>query len=170
MKQVNREDIWDYPVNRGAYRKAMDETVQSHIWKNTRNVIAEHLEPVLDALHGRFQFQQFMNEIAEAIKENLTDDLLRPGYGPGAHCYVASEVYYHYTRGRRAEVRPMNMRHEGASHWFILDNGEVVDLTADQFKTKPDYSKARGRGFLTKEPSKRARTLISRVEQSFQAE
>lgn len=77
------------------------------------------------------------------------------------HCYVASEAYYHLRGGK-----PMNMRHEGVSHWFILDGDEIVDLTADQFETVPDYSTARGCGFLTKKPSKRCQILLDRLANS----
>lgn len=73
------------------------------------------------------------------------------------------------------------MKHEGDTHWWLekhgLDShyansdGKVVlsipgdllcrlDPTVSQFKNLPDYSKGRGRGFLTKRPSKRARILM----------
>lgn len=56
----------------------------------------------------------------------------------------------------------MRMRHEGDTHWFLVNTGtgQVVDATAKQFTTKPDRTKAVGSGFLTKKPSKRARALI----------
>lgn len=69
--------------------------------------------------------------------------------------------------GKLNGLKPMNMKHEGVSHWFILDtlNGNrIIDITANQFKTPPDYSKARGRGFLTRLPSKRAVTLMNRIK------
>lgn len=104
MKQVDREDICNNPINHTGFAKAMDGVLQSHIWNNSRDVIAPRMEPVLDALHGRFQYLSFMDRIAEAIKNNLTDDLLKPGYGPGAHCYVASEAYYYYANS--ADIKP----------------------------------------------------------------
>lgn len=56
----------------------------------------------------------------------------------------------------------MNMRHENESHWFLIDRylGVILDPTAKQFKKLPNYSFARGRGFLTDLPSKRARKLM----------
>lgn len=58
--------------------------------------------------------------------------------------------------------KPMQMRWEGDSHWFLQHrSGLVLDVTAKQFKRPPNYSLARGRGFLTKEPSARARSLMS---------
>ena len=99
--------------------------------------------------------------IITVIIKNLTDDLLKEG--EMGHCYVASEALYHLSGGNNSGLKPMNIKHEGSSHWFLLDGNKVIDITADQFKTKPDYSKARGRGFLTKQPSKRASILIHRV-------
>jgi len=99
----------------------------------------------------------------KALVENLTPDLLQKGQT--GHCYIASEAYHHIKGGKDSGLKPMNMRHEGASHWFLLDGDRVIDLTAYQFNTPPDYSKARGRGFLTREPSRRAQILMRRVTQ-----
>lgn len=58
----------------------------------------------------------------------------------------------------------MRMNHEGDTHWFLKHtSGMILDLTVSQFKTKPDYSKAVGTGFLTKEPSLRAWNLMERL-------
>ncbi len=101
----------------------------------------------------------------DKISQYLSDDLLKPGYKPGAHCYVASEALYHLLGGKEAGFKPMNVKHEGVQHWFLLSNkGVVIDVTADQFSTPVPYDQARGRGFLTKKPSKRAQTLIERVK------
>jgi hypothetical protein len=59
----------------------------------------------------------------------------------------------------------MQIKHEGNSHWFLKhSSGKILDATSDQFATAVPYEKAKGRGFLTKEPSKRAKTLMSRLE------
>ena len=77
-------------------------------------------------------------------------------------CYVMSEVMYHLFGGKNAGWKPMRMTHEGVSHWFIQhEMGMIVDLTARQFKTMPDYRKAVGCGFLTKQPSKRAKLYLA---------
>ena len=76
------------------------------------------------------------------------------------HCYVASEALHHLIPG----MRPQLIRHEGRSHWFLLDaSGSVVDVTASQFHKPVPYGRAIGKGFLTKGPSKRARVLMERV-------
>jgi hypothetical protein len=85
------------------------------------------------------------------------------------NCYVTCEAMYHLLGGAAAGYKPMVMRHESDTHWFLLHTsgmynlGMVVDPTVSQFKTKPDYSKARGCGFLTKKPSKRARELMKKL-------
>lgn len=53
----------------------------------------------------------------------------------------------------------------GGTHWFLKHNsGLLLDATAQQFGGQlPDYSKARGNGFLTVCPSKRAKALMERL-------
>lgn len=41
-----------------------------------------------------------------------------------------------------------------------VPDGRVIDPTVDQFDEKPDHNLAKGKGFLTKKPSKRAAALI----------
>ena len=80
------------------------------------------------------------------------------------NCYVASEALYYLLGGKEAGWKPMNMKHEGESHWFLKHkSGMILDVTVHQFKTTPDYSTARGRGFLTYAPSKRAFELMERI-------
>lgn len=112
------------------------------------------------------------------IMENLTKELLDKKHramreqNPGlphtfGHCYVASEAAYHMLGGKEAGWRPMHIKHIGCSHWFLQhEDGTILDLTASQFRTPIDYSEARGKGFMTKQPSKRAKKLISRIGDS----
>lgn len=80
------------------------------------------------------------------------------------NCYVASEALYHLLGGKKAGWKPMVISMKPDNHWFLQHNGGVIlDVTAKQFTTKPDYSKARGCGFLTSKPSKRARTMMSHL-------
>lgn len=77
------------------------------------------------------------------------------------NCYVTSEALYYLLGGKRAGWKPMHMKHEGDSHWFLKHrSGLILDPTVRQFKTQPDYNKARGRGFLTKNPSYAATKMI----------
>lgn len=110
-------------------------------------------------------------QIMEEVQAVLTDDL-RPEYASDpsrnhytGHCYAASEALYHLLGGKKVGLKPMNMRVDGVSHWFLrADNGMIIDPTALQFDPPGlDYSPAKGRGFLTRHPSKRATEIIRRV-------
>lgn len=86
------------------------------------------------------------------------------------NCYVTCEALYHLLGGKKVGLKPMVMRHEGSTHWFLLKESQgpthyrfVIDPTAHQFKTKPNYSLARGCGFLTRKPSKRAAKLMEQL-------
>ena len=77
------------------------------------------------------------------------------------NCYVTCEALYHLIGGKESGWKPMNVKHEGDSHWFLLhESGTILDPTALQFKSKPNYNQARGRGFLTKLPSRRAKEMM----------
>ncbi len=110
--------------------------------------------------------------IVAAIVAALTDDLRRAPWRGSAcpvagHCYVASEAAFHMLGGRAAGWTPVSVSVGGAPHWFIRHrDGRVVDPTAAQFSSPPDYASGRGRGFLTRQPSRRAAELIRRVEAS----
>lgn len=116
-------------------------------------------------------------DLVKLIDGALSDDLLKPQFRRKkeehnrffGHCYAASEAYYHLRGGGGAGLKPMRMRHAGVPHWWIDDNGRIVDITADQFVPLDcpplDYSKGVGCGFLTKKPSKRAAEIMRRVKQ-----
>ena len=91
----------------------------------------------------------------------LPKNLLKCGFS--FHCYVASEVLYHRLGGKEAGLKPMHMRVDGVSHWFLKWGDVILDPTVDQFNTVPDYESARGRGFLTKKPSKRAQAVLDEL-------
>lgn len=80
------------------------------------------------------------------------------------HCYVGAEALYHLLGGKKAGWTPFRMPWEGDMHWWIQHNtGTVLDPTAEQFKKTPDYTKGRGGGFLTKDPSDRAKKVMGRA-------
>lgn len=60
------------------------------------------------------------------------------------------------------------------THWFLRHrSGVILDPARLQFRAKgwwrtPDYSQARGSGFLTKRPSRRARNLMKRLTWSLE--
>ena len=81
------------------------------------------------------------------------------------NCYVASEALYHLLGGKAAGWTPMQMAMNGANHWFLKHwSGLIIDATAAQFRgQRIPYHTARGRGFLTKTPSRRARLLMRKL-------
>lgn len=104
------------------------------------------------------------------IVHALTDDLRRaPWKGSpnplAGHCYVASEAAYHAMGGAASGYVPQTIQHEGGPHWYLrkASDGTILDLTAGQFKTPVPYAKGRGCGFLTRQPSKRARIVLQRA-------
>lgn len=109
--------------------------------------------------------------VSRRIKDCLSDDLLHKSYPRNkgsylaGHCYIASEAAY-YLLGGRMYWTPYHVKHEGVSHWFLVhkDTKEILDITAKQFKTRPPYLEARGKGFLTKRPCKRTQKLLSRIK------
>lgn len=83
------------------------------------------------------------------------------------NCYAASEALYHILGGKKAGWKPMRFPLIGPdkkmdTHWFLKhESGMTIDISVRQFKGKlPDYTQARGAGFLTKKPSRRAKTLM----------
>lgn len=110
--------------------------------------------------------------LVDAIRAELTDDLLAPRYRAvtgraptTGHCYAASEATYHLVGGKAAGWTPMRIRHEGEPHWYLRGpDGRYLDPTEDQFTTPVPHASGIGCGFLTAAPSRRARILIERVE------
>lgn len=105
-------------------------------------------------------------QLVKAVENALTDDLRRAPWKGSAnekagHCYVACESLFHLS-GKT--LKPYFVRHEGSPHWFLrTQDGKIIDPTFEQFSTPVPYAKGIGKGFLTKEPSKRAQTVIDRV-------
>jgi 8-oxo-dGTP diphosphatase len=124
----------------------------------------ELLDPIKKSEHD-------LQDLTNLLVPKLTNDLRRTKYqhNPNhlaGHCYVASEALFHMLGGPDSGWAPQQINHEGDSHWYLKhkETGEILDPTAGQFKTKVPYEQGRGKGFLTKEPSKRAQELISRVK------
>ena len=109
-------------------------------------------------------------KLVDDVRAALSDDLRREPWKGAAnpfagHCYVASEAVFHMLGGRAAGITPIHMKHEAQPHWALrFSDGSIVDPTADQFATRPNYSFARNATFLTVDPSQRAVTLIARVK------
>ena len=99
--------------------------------------------------------------LTKANKESKPDNC--PYWGK---CYIVSEAIYYYMGGKESGFKPMNMKHENTSHWFIMSPlGSIIDETAKQYETRPDYTKAKCKAFLpTKlKISKRSLEFYNRV-------
>ena len=123
-----------------------------------------------------------MMTTVDAVRRALTPDLLKPEWrkiaemkkcGVAGHCYAASEALYHLLGGSAAGWVPQVLSHSswplglsrGQTHWFLRNwrTGAVIDATADQFLPQvPPYGAAKGSGFLTRQPSKRASIIMDR--------
>ena len=80
------------------------------------------------------------------------------------NCYITSEALFHLLGGKKAGWKSMRLRVENDTHWFLKhESGLILDATASQFKFTLDYTKAKGCGFLTKYPSKRARQMMENM-------
>jgi len=113
-----------------------------------------------------------MNEALPLIREHLGPEWLRKDWlarrpidavASWGCCYVACEALAHLVNVHR--YRPASVRVGDVIHWYLIDTstGNVVDPTADQFDSLPDYDQGRRRGFLTTNPSKRAQKLLEKV-------
>ena len=111
-----------------------------------------------------------------AVRGALSPDLLQPRFraarrGPlFGHCYVASEALLHMLRAagddRWCPCRAKDAA--GVVHWWLerRDGDDRLDPTGTQYD--PDtladlHSRGRRAGFLTADPSRRARIVIDRV-------
>lgn len=112
-----------------------------------------------------------LRDIFVRVKNALvvSDDLRRKEYrgNPNlyaGHCYVASEAIFHLAKEVGISLKPMFVSHQGGPHWYLEGSEGIIDPTKEQFSKTVDYSRGRGKGFLTKQPSKRAKELIRRSQ------
>jgi len=108
------------------------------------------------------------------VRQALTPDLVNRarctpnGRGTSCHCYHASEALYHLLGGARSGYVPVHGPNPGGgAHWWLerRDTGAILDPTGDQFPGGyRRYGEGVRAGFLTKEPSRRARTVMARVQ------
>lgn len=88
------------------------------------------------------------------------------------NCYVTCEALWHLLGGMKSNWTPHVYRFaSGETHWFLRHNvlHIVLDPTRKQFTKLSDwemknlYYEARGCGFLTKKPSRRAAKLMKEM-------
>lgn len=115
-----------------------------------------------------------IQDVIVKIKQNLTPDLLKkpyreinknnPMYG---HCYVATETLYHLMKNEVTLMPYWGKDEEGITHWWLVSStGMIFDPTSEQYTSigkVPPYRVGRKGAFLTKEPSKRSKVLMERI-------
>ena len=107
----------------------------------------------------------------------LSKDLLKKQYKDGyenlhfttGHCYIASEAIFHNFGGKEKWAAYTGRDHNNGTHWWLKnkETGEIIDPTKEQYTSlniPPPYDKGRPCAFLTKEPSQRAKKLISLID------
>lgn len=92
----------------------------------------------------------------DLIKAPYKHDPANPLSG---HCYIVCEAL----RAIYGHLKPYVVKHHG-THWFLKDKNTIIDPTAEQFQDEIPYHEAKGCGFLTKLPSKRAQELMRRAK------
>lgn len=109
------------------------------------------------------------------IQAALSPDLLSKTYRSCAndhpvagHCYAAAEALFHALGGKAAGLTARVARDpDGGTHWWLsAANGDVLDPTREQYTAlgkQPPYEAGRNVGFLTREPSRRARVILQRA-------
>lgn len=111
-----------------------------------------------------FRYAERGGPLGHAIRRFLSThpELRRKSHAHplGEHCYVASEAFWHAAGGPQSGLKPYHVKHAGGTHWFLLGEDRLVDLTADQFDDLPPYGAGRGCGFRTRKPSKRAQKVL----------
>jgi hypothetical protein len=114
----------------------------------------------------QFCYKQEIIELSNKIKSALSFDLVKKEYKGKTplhgSCYIASEACYHLLSNPDVIIKRYKLDN-GVVHWWLELNGEIIDITKDQFDFSVPYYLGKACGFLTKEPSKRCRTLIERV-------
>lgn len=105
------------------------------------------------------------------IQRVLTPDLLSKRYQAeqhplGGHCYVAAEALYHAMGGKEAGLVAYVASVDNTTHWWIQKGQRRYDPTKLQYTDlglEPPYHLGRPCGFLTRQPSKRAREVLRRA-------
>jgi hypothetical protein len=108
-------------------------------------------------------------EIQAVLTHELAQDQYRRGHGRyDGFAYVAAEAYFHLAGGYDAGLQPMQLKHRGKSHWWLLDpSGRVIDLTLGPRETSSfPYHRGRRRPFRHTPAgiSRRTQAIVDRAK------
>lgn len=115
-----------------------------------------------------------LNQAIGWVKEAMSPDLVRPKYRTkieeGAHpltgaCYVVCEAIWHLMGEKKSGLKPHYVKVDDDNHFYLVDEkGKVIDPTVEQFSKKPKYTEGKPFGWMTVQPSERARKLMKRIK------
>jgi hypothetical protein len=108
-------------------------------------------------------------QVQAALTEELAQDRYRGGFGRfDGFAYVAAEAYFHLAGGYDAGLHPVQLRHRGKSHWWLIDaEGRVIDLVLGPRESSAfPYGRGKRRPFRHTPAgiSRRAETIVERVK------
>ena len=126
---------------------------------------------VLDKDNPPLSNNEIINKAVKMTLENIDNKDLQSSYRKMhededcnplfGHCFVATEVLWELLKKQNiTEYMPHQIQHEEISHWFLrhMKNGDIIDVTAGQFKTPVPYYR-RGSNDKTGRRSSMMRTL-----------
>ena len=122
-------------------------------------IINGAIKKVLDNL----QLEDLKKKYRKEHEEEKCNEL----YG---HCFVATEVLWElFKKENIDEFYPHYVFHEDCGHWFLKhrQNGDIIDVTAGQFKTPVPYHKKGRRSSMMRSnevPTKRTIEFLKRIK------
>ena len=141
---------------------------------------------VLDKNNPPLSKNEIINAAVKKTLENLETDDLQSSYKKmhetedinflTGHCFVATEVLWELLKEQNInDYMPNHIQHEEVSHWYLRHkmNGDIIDVTAGQFKTPVPYhreGKASGMMRMPDIPTKRTIKVLDRIKKKLQNE
>ena len=135
---------------------------------------------VLDKKNPPLSDNEDINEAVKKVLDNLQIEDLKDEYRKKheeeevhelyGHCWVATEVLWDLLKEKNIkDFVPHYVLHEDCAHWFLknLQNGDIIDVTAGQFKTPVPYHKKGRRIVMMRAdevPNKRAEEFLRRIK------
>ena len=108
-----------------------------------------------------------INDLQSSYRKMHRDGDCNPLFG---HCFVATEVLWELLKEQNInEFLPHYVYHEECGHWFLKhrQNGDIIDVTAGQFKTAVPYHKRGRRSSMMRFeeiPTKRTIEFLRRIK------
>jgi len=142
---------------------------------------------VMDKNNPPLSDNEDINDAIKKILDNLRIEDLKKEYRKKheegkvhelyGHCWVATEALWDLLKEKNInDYKPHFVLHEDCSHWFLknIQNGDVIDVTAGQFKTPVSYHggskrvRTKGRRLVMMReddvPNDRAKKLLERIK------